>query len=201
MKMFRPNTLVEEVVRARSELNPAKFRKIVRPIQKCGMDTIHTFMRTSISPVSSVYLFVVESNIKTKIDVEPNHTLVKYGLTNNLRRRSTEHSSTYGEVSLKYFINVDNMYLKDAEEDVKKFFKMHEWHVTHKNYNELAMVPTEKLDTLVLAQYQQLGELYLNKCEKILKENEALKSKLYYTEQIANEKETIINTYKFFLKN
>jgi hypothetical protein len=200
-------------LKVRSEFNPSKYRKVTNCLYKCCTTNINTFLNASAAPISSVYLFVIEDhrmalkkgNLSSGDKYEQmlqDNILVKYGLTNNLKRRTNEHVKKFGNIYLHTFINIDEIWLKEAENDVRQFFKDNNWHLqTTDPYasSELALIPKEYIDNIVKTYYCKLGEIYKQKSESVLKEKQHLLDKIEHMELLLKERKHVIDTYKFFL--
>lgn len=201
-------------LKVRSEFNPSKYRKVTNYVYKCCTTNINTFLNTSVLPISSVYLFVIEDHrmvlkngyISSTSNIDEqmleNNILVKYGLTNNLKRRTNEHEKKFGSIYLHTFTQIDELWLKEAENDVRQFFKDNNWHLqTAGPYSssELALIPKDYIDNIVKTYYCKLGEIYKQKSESVLKEKQHLLDKIENMELLLKERKHVIDTYKFFL--
>lgn len=169
---------------------------------KCSVKCINDFMTTSLVPLPVLYLFVVVNDDIHKMVCHESHdeyVLVKYGYTNNLQRRMSEHLKTYGTgIFLKYHVYIDPSQLKEAENEARKFFHVTKWHVSHPNYSELALVPKEYM-VVVASEYKRIGESYLNKMVDMSSRSSQLKRDLEYSERLLAEKERTIGLAMSFV--
>jgi hypothetical protein len=98
-------------------------------------EAVREVCKKSTSPISCIYLFSLGTvgslrktfNIPT--DMKDNDIVVKYGRTEDLDRRTTEHNNDYGklenvELRLLMYSFVDSSYAVDAENDIAAFYKM-----------------------------------------------------------------------------
>lgn len=136
-------------------------------LNNCNVNVVDTFLTTSIDKVSCIYVFELGKvkDRRTQYDIvnhyQDDDILVKYGMTNDLKRRTHEHVKKYGnDIKLKYHINVDVRHLRDAEKDIDMFFKRANWHVKHERYNELAVIPLHLIDTLVHHHLKTVSDIY-----------------------------------------
>lgn len=111
--------------------------------QKLGSDVlgvnikaIKSFLNTSVTTTPVVYMFTLGKvkDLRATLNIpdsfNDDDTVVKYGLSKDLKRRSQEHENTYGkllkdipcaEMVLKYHVHIDQFYLSDAETDILGF--------------------------------------------------------------------------------
>lgn len=157
----------------------------------CSVRSVNDFACTILHPLPVVYLFVI-ANDDLEITVPDGHVLVKYGYTNNIQRRTNEHVKTYGPaIFLKYHVYIDPSHLKDAENDVRSFFKSTSWHVEKSKYNELAIIPKALMQT-VISEYKRIGEHYLQKITQLSTTNDALVRELNFAKELLAEKDRTI---------
>ena len=140
-----------------------------------GIDIKHLncYLKTSINKVSAVYLFRLGKvqDLRPRFDIpahtryKPNHVLLKYGMTKDLRRRANEHNRTYGKLStefaLQLHVSIHPEDLYSAESDLSTYFKSNEWHFNHRDFKELIIVPEKILHTKIPQVYKDVGSKYL----------------------------------------
>ena len=167
--------------------------KLANMSQRCTIKKVNDFASTAMVPLPVVYLFVVV-NDQLGIDVPDDCVLVKYGYSNNLQRRMNEHIKTYGDaIFLKYHVYIDPTNLKEAEDEIRQFFKKTKWHVNGSKYSELAIVPMEMLETSVVSEYKRIGEHYLQKITELSSKNKLLNREIEFANKLLAEKERAIN--------
>ena len=157
-------------------------------------EAVKEVCKKSTSPISCVYLFslgTVASLRKTfNISEENKDTdiVVKYGRTEDLERRTSEHNNDYGklenvELRLMMYSFVDSSYASDAESDIANFYSYSKYKYEVDGRNELAIIPKDKID-IVKKEYEKIRKIYagslkelLNEIERLKQENENIKLK------------------------
>jgi hypothetical protein len=157
--------------------------------QKLGADVlgvnikaIKSFLNTSVTATPVVYLFTLgkvkhlRSVLAIPESFKDDDTVVKYGLTKDLKRRSQEHEKTFGkmvkgipecEMILKYHVYIDQFYLSDAETDVAKYFRGAQWALGHEKIDELACIPDHMLNSIVHNEFKRIGGAYGGKLQDL----------------------------------
>lgn len=141
--------------------------------------TLREVLSSNVTALPVVYLFGLGSagDLRKQLNVPDNFPdsdiIVKFGLTNDLRRRAQEHENTLGRLTspscfgLIYHTYVDPFYLGQAEADIKSYFINAQWHLKHPKHTELASVPVHMLNTLVQSEYRRLGNTYAGKLQDL----------------------------------
>lgn len=175
-----------------------------------GYDTIDILPRLElcVTEISCIYLFVVgkvdklrqEMNIDPKFD--DNMYVIKYGLTNDLARRTNEHMRKFNELQeselkLKYYVPMLELYLPEAEIEIETYFDTLNSRIKWKDMVELAVMTVPMIEALK-TQYINLGKTrggtlveitqrYETKQKDLQHEKEMFEVKeLMYKEQISN---------------
>jgi hypothetical protein len=127
------------------------------------------FMNSCVSKYSCIYLFELP---RLRVD---KYNIYKYGYTNNLARRNKEHASKYGnDIMLTYHAQVPDFYLKDAENDIRNFFKTANLVYDRESSNELVSIPEEYLP-MIAEFYKSTSEKYNISYNSIIEQNELMK--------------------------
>ncbi len=76
--------------------------------------------------------------------------IIKYGLTKDLHRRTSEHMAEYEKIpgvkiNCMCYSFIDTKYLSQAENDMKGFFENYEQKFDYKNYNELISIKPNRI--------------------------------------------------------
>lgn len=185
-------------------------QSLAADILKVDSKSIKSFMTTSVNPVPCVYLFNL-GKVKQLRDIfdipstfGDDENVVKYGLTNNLKRRSSEHERTYGtmingssELILKYHVYIDEKNLLDAEHEIADYFTESKMMLNHKKFNEIACVPDCFLNTDVYRKYIEIGCTYGEKIRDVQKELE-YSHKL--NKEIMDNRKTMIENNKILIQ-
>jgi hypothetical protein len=175
-----------------------------------GYDTMDILPRLEVcvTEISCIYLFVVgkvdklrqEMNIDPKFD--DNMYVIKYGLTNDLARRTNEHMRKFNELQeselkLKYYVPMLEIYLPEAEIEIETYFDTLNSRIKWKDMVELAVMTVPMIEALKI-QYINLGKTrggtlveitqrYETKQKDLQHEKEMFEVKeLMYKEQISN---------------
>lgn len=194
------NEVHEEIVKAPT--GNGKYRKVNKVTYNfsttttstlCNAKCINTFSTTNLNPLPALYLFIILND--DIIGPPPaNHTIVKYGYSCNLQRRTSEHVKTYGQnIILKYHVYIDPNFLKDAEGEIRSFLHSAKWHTSNTKYSELAVIPDILLDTAVASEFKRIGQHYLQKVTDMSTRINSLEKELIYAKNIMLEKERTIN--------
>ena len=108
-------------------------------------------LRKSCGKVPCVYLFKIgrvgdmRNNINLVDFKDDNAIVYKFGQTNNLLRRTNEHSKIYGEYEnnmfgLSLFTTIDCAYICQAENELRKYVSGQLYHVKDKKHKELIVL-------------------------------------------------------------
>lgn len=173
----------------------------------------NVFLSKCVSPFSCIYLFSLGStkdlrdHIKLtssssidgsfcKENNEHDDAIVcKFGMTNNLQRRTLEHHKTFGKISnvnmeLEICAHINPQFLYEAESKLYNYFKLVNYVVPDDGYKELIVIPKKHMK-MIKALYQDVSELYhLSESELIhkIKELELEKELLVKERQLQDEK-------------
>jgi hypothetical protein len=152
---------------------------------------VDTFLHTSCCRLPALYLFQID---KSKTDNDRNAVVtLKYGISNNLKRRAREHVRTFGpSIDLCLHTYVDPIFQKDAECDVKRFFKETGFDIPKTfrgaRHRELAIVPISQMP-VVRKEYARIGALYMTH----IIEAALVRKELRMYKQLLVEKQMIID--------
>lgn len=149
-------------------------------------DAVREVCKKSTSSISCIYLFTLGTvstlrktfNISEEYD--NNDIVVKYGRTENLELRTSQHNNDYGkmenvELRLKLYSFIDSTYASDAESDLANFFNYSKLKYDFISRNELAIIPKEKL-AMVEKEYEKIRKIYAGNYKELITEIERLKS-------------------------
>lgn len=133
-------------------------------------DTIKEVLSKSAGKISCVYRFVfgtvkeLRNSMKLSKDIPDDYIIIKYGFTDDLARRTSEHMKTYGSIKnskleLMNFAYIDPQYISDAETDVKEFFEDIELFIEYKSHKELVAI-NPKHDRQIKKLYKNIKNEY-----------------------------------------
>jgi hypothetical protein len=150
-------------------------------------EAVKEVCKKSTSPISCIYLFSLGTvanlrktfNIITEGNYNDNDIVVKYGRTEDLERRTSEHNNDYGkmenvELRLMMYSFVDSSYASDAETDIANFYTYSKYKYDIDGRNEMAIIPKDKLD-IVKKEYEKIRKIYAGSLKELLNEIERLK--------------------------
>jgi hypothetical protein len=131
---------------------------------------VNEVFRTSATTTPCIYLFVLGTvkALRESMRIDPRYSdamlVCKYGYTNDLPRRTTEHTKTYGTIKgadlrLVHHSYIDPMYISKAEADIRLFFEGTDMELVYKTHKELVVVD-QIASKLIAHQYKQLGDKY-----------------------------------------
>lgn len=106
----------------------------------------------------------------------------KFGFTDDLERRLTEHTSTFGKmknvnIKLACFHTVDVKYTSEAEGEIRTLFKFSDLILTIEGFNELVAFDQIKYKH-VIRQYKMIGEEYMGNTAGLQKEMDDLREQI-----------------------
>lgn len=165
-------------------------------------------MSRSSTSVPCVYLFSLglckDLRLSMSIDdtIPDNYIVVKYGFTNDLNRRTTEHASKFGKLDgvnmeLIQYTYIDPIFLSEAEKDICGYFKDIEIPITtYETQKELVAINPSHMKQ-VLKQYKALNMLYAGHTKEMAAEIDKLKTTIErQQEREKYEREILMSNYE-----
>jgi hypothetical protein len=131
---------------------------------------VRAFLKTCAKKTSCIYRFslgtakTLRKTMNLPDEIKDDYIIIKFGLTDSLLRRTSEHTAEYGKIpcvtlGLMDFSYIDPKFLKEAESDIKDFFKTIEIPVKYENYIELIAV-NPKHRKQIKKQYEFISTAY-----------------------------------------
>jgi hypothetical protein len=153
------------------------------------IDSLKQVLSTSAKSVPCIYQFSLgivkdlKKSMKLSEDIPDNHVVIKYGFTDDLARRSSEHEKTYGKIKgvkfeLMLFIYIDPKYLSQAEKDVKNYFETNEKNIKYESFKELIIVNPKNMPQIT-KQFKYIGKDYSGCVDELTKRIEDEKTKAH----------------------
>lgn len=114
-----------------------------------SMENLSQILSCSALPISCIYRFALgkvrdlRGAMNISEDVSDDHIVVKYGFTDNLKRRAFEHKRTYGSISdqcqlrLLGFAYIDPGCLAKAESMIREYFRENAEQLRYNSQREL----------------------------------------------------------------
>ena len=157
--------------------------------------SLREVLKKSSTSVPCVYLFALgeakclRKSMNLSDDIPDNSIIVKYGLTENLSRRTDEHVRTYektiknSKLKILHYVYIDPKYLQDAENEIKEFFKDIETPIkSHKSFKELVSVNPNHLKQ-IQRQYKLLHNEFSGCVRGLLEKVKVLEAELKMQKQ------------------
>ena len=101
-------------------------------------------------------------------NIKDEYIIIKYGLTDDIERRTKEHDKQYGSIkgvqlglmsANAAFSYIDPKFLSEAETDIKDFFQTIEIPIAYKSSKELVAIDP-KHEKQIARQYKYIGTEY-----------------------------------------
>nr|QOI90592.1 hypothetical protein HWQ62_00461 [Pyramimonas orientalis virus] len=121
--------------------------------------TITQLFKKSCKEIPCVYLFEVGTvgNMRQHFNLDKftndNDKVYKYGMSNNMARRSAEHQKTFGKLTdnsfqLTVFSYIDTLFTSKAETKLKHAFDCMKIHLEDERYNELVVIEKNQIQSI-----------------------------------------------------
>ena len=174
---------------------------LVEGILGIPANTLKNVLSASTTDVPCIYRFALgkckdlRKIMNLSPDIPDDYTIIKYGRTNDLSERTTDHIKTYGvikgvKLELMNYAYIDPKYLSKAEVEIKEFFMDIEIQVKYKTHVELVAI-NPKHEKQIGRQFKFITDQYagcvknlMETIESMKKEIEAEKLKSENTERI-----------------
>ena len=156
---------------------------LMRQVLKAGTTSTTCVYRFSLGKAKTLRQSMNISN-----SINDDFTIIKYGYTNDLVRRSSEHVKTYEKINgvkleLMNYVCIDPIHLSKAEVDIKKFFVTIGMPVKYESFAELVAI-NPKHENDVKKQFKYLYDTYSGtiktlseKIEELQRENMKLQER------------------------
>jgi len=161
--------------------------------------------------IPCIYLFSIGQvkDLRESLDLDDSYDdddfMYKWGMTNNLKRRTKDHEKTYGEfeganLELVLFGYIDPQYISEAETRLAHCFKAMNLVVEHETYEELAIIPKEQVK-YIREQCEMISGMYMGHVKDLIiqiknKDHEIAILKLKHENDILKKDLKIANLMK-----
>jgi hypothetical protein len=153
-----------------------------------SVKNVRAVFRTCSKKVPCIYRFSLglakdlRESLNLPENIKDNFTIIKYGLTKDIERRSAEHTQEYEKIPgvklhLISFSYIDPKFLYQAEVDIKDYFHSAEIPVEYKSYKELVAINPDH-EKLINKQFDYIGTEYQGSITELIIQIEKLKLKL-----------------------
>jgi hypothetical protein len=165
--------------------------KNVRAVFKTCSKKVPCIYRFSLGPAKTLRKVMNLPN-----EIPDDFTIIKFGLTTDLDRRSLEHVKEYEKIPrvqlrLMDFSYIDPKFLSQAETDIKDFFKTIEMPVNYEKYDELIAVDPRH-EKQIKKQYEFIATAYQGSIAELILEIEKLKNQIALKDKDLEMKQIII---------
>jgi len=168
----------------------------------CSVNSIRNTLKNYSAKLSSIYCVslgtgkTLRDSMKLPVTIKDEDIIIKFGYTDDLDRRSSEHLRKYKkiggvDVRIMEFVYIDPEYLSQAETDMKHFFRVMETSVEYMNERELIAINPKHLDQ-IKKQYSLMGMGYKGKCSNMISKLEKLEYQMQIKEEIIKHREETI---------
>ena len=151
--------------------------EVASDILNVNQKIIKAFLNTQLGDFPCIYLIVIGTvgELRGKIDNLPGddtHLVVKYGLTKNLANRMKNHETTFNKITksitgLRWHVYIDPVYLIDAENAIRAYFKDNNFAHKVDNHREIGILPEALVKNALKDKMKLIGNLYAGKLEII----------------------------------
>jgi hypothetical protein len=153
-----------------------------------SVKNIRAVFRTCSKKVPCIYRFSLGSAKDLRVslnlpeNIKDNFTIIKYGLTKDMERRSAEHVQEYEKIPgvklhLISFSYIDPKFLYQAEVDIKDYFQSVEIPIEYNSYKELVAINPDH-EKIINKQFDYIGTEYQGSITELIIQIEKIKLKL-----------------------
>ena len=187
--------------------NEIQKHQLVANLIGVSTDAVKSVFNKTACKIPSIYLFYIGEvkflreflNISNIYDDDD--YVCKWGMTLDLERRTKEHEKTYGKLKnanlkLLLFGYIDPQYISEAETKIKHLFENMDFKLDHDKYNEIAIVPKNKMK-IIKEQYEMISKVYMGHAAELInkireKESEILLLKEKHEKEIQKKENDLL---------
>jgi hypothetical protein len=170
--------------------------------------SLREVLKKSARSVPCIYQFALgtvkslRKSMKLSDDLPDDDIVIKYGLTDDLVRRSSEHTKTYGKIAgvnleMMNFTYIDPKFLYAAEVDLKEFFGDIETPIEYESFKELVAI-NPKHSKQIKKQFRYISTEFAGSVSELTMQVEKLKQEMEMMKErhqwALKEKDHIIET-------
>lgn len=183
--------------------------KLASKLLGTDADIAQQVVKSSSSPIPCIYLFTLGhvKDLRKSMNIDAkyadNMIVCKYGKTENLERRISEHITTYklignSNLALKYYSYIDPLHITEAENYIKDQINKLHAHLKYENYKELIVIDQKTFNDTLSQQYTLLCKAFGGSVTDMQSKIKDLENRL--TLEIANHNVELAN-HKIELAN
>lgn len=151
--------------------------------------------KTSATTIPCIYLFTLgtakqlRKSMTLPKTIKDDEVICKYGMTDSLERRSTEHARTFKKIKnanlhLKFYAYIDPQYISDAENDLSDYFNALNVKIKYDNMKELVSLSPKTMNGIIKKQFTNMTNLYAGHVKELINKIKTLEDKLILQEQL-----------------
>lgn len=170
-------------------------------LETTNVKAIKSFLKTDVMSLPCIYLFELgkTKDLRKIFNIPDNHNdesvVYKYGLTNDLARRTSEHDLKYKKmgikINLKHHAFIDCMYLQKAENDIRRYFTNMNYTINNADHTEVVSIPVQYTPQLFV-DFKQTCDRYNGKLTEIKIHMERMQDKLESFEKFLQVKDDML---------
>lgn len=143
--------------------------------------TIKDVFKTNCAKTPCVYLYLIgKASDILEGEYNENDLLCKFGCTDDLQRRCTEHNNTYkkefdSNIELLCFSIIEAQYIFDAESNIKQYFKSNL--ISYESMKELIIINKNNLPQ-IKQHYKMIQNSYIGRFEELTNKVQLLEKEI-----------------------
>ena len=157
--------------------------ELISDIKHIPAKTIKAIFNKSASTTPCIYLFKLgnvkelRQSMNISTEIQDDYMICKYGYTDDLKRRTGEHSATFKKIKktnleLLIYSNIDVLRLSEAESFIGNV--LHPYFFNYENYEELIVINNSCLEK-IMEIYKKIVELYGGRSKDLLNQIKDMK--------------------------
>lgn len=190
-----------------------KEQKIVLASKLLGapVESVKCVFKANVTSTPCIYLFRIGTvkQLRKKLhisnDFDDDMIVCKYGFTDDLERRTSEHAKNFGKltghsIELVMYAHIDPKFLSQAETHIKKLVGYTKCEIEFDKFKELICISNKQLKKDFAEEYSNIRQLFGGCVTELVNQIESLKKDIEITqlkhENVLLKKENEINQLK-----
>ena len=152
--------------------------ELVGNILGVSTESVKSVFNKTVNKVPCVYLYSIGKveDLRESLDIDDTYNdkdyVYKWGMSNDLERRTKEHEKSYGalegsKLELVLFGYIDPQYISEAETRLSHSLHGMEVVLEHETHVELAIIPKNKMK-VVREQYDMISQMYMGHIKDLI---------------------------------
>lgn len=174
--------------------NKEEKEELASKLMGTNYRVVREVFKSSATSIPCVYLFTLgngkelRKSMKLSDKIKDDDIICKYGMTDNLERRTYQHGKTFQKIkktnlSLKYYSYIDPQYISEAETDISGFFDLLDIKIKYDDMVELVSLSPKLLNDQMKKKYVGLSNLYGGHVKELVAKIKSLEDKLILQEE------------------